>query len=209
MAARKSRICPLFRTVTLMRPPSADKICTGIWSARRCHLTAAWTTLNTTGFVVRRSAHALALAATRGLLDMPSTGGRRESRVSCLHSSAAGGVSLIGCLVREVRGERGSPPAVRLLFVRVVFRRACLPREILSLGENVLAAVCVYSPGICLLVAYPKKSQRSSSCVLRYTPILINDIGPWEEACGPSSSLILVACSYINPSPTPRFLYFI
>ena len=73
MAARKSRICPLFRTATLRRPPSADKICTDISSARSFHLTAAWATLNATGFVVRRSAHALAVAATRGLLlDMAS-----------------------------------------------------------------------------------------------------------------------------------------
>mgnify|MGYP005660009397 CR=1 FL=1 len=73
MAARKSRMCPLLRTVTLRRTPSSDKTCTDIWSARRCHLAAAWTTLNATGFVVRRSAHALAVAATRGLLlDMAS-----------------------------------------------------------------------------------------------------------------------------------------
>jgi hypothetical protein len=104
MAARKSRICPLFRTATLRRPPSADKICTGIWSARRIHLTAAWATLNATGFVVRRSAQALALAATRGLLlDMASTGGgekRVEGQLSA--QRAAGGVSLTGRLVREV-----------------------------------------------------------------------------------------------------------
>ena len=103
MAARKSWICPLFRTATLRRPPSADKICTDISSARRFHLTAAWATLNATGFVVRRSAQALALAATRGLLlDMASTGGEKrvEGQLSAQH--AAGGASLTGRLVREL-----------------------------------------------------------------------------------------------------------